>query len=202
MVGVAVGDDGSDGCLRSGSGSSGHRNERRDLLHDFQKACHPADLRLRPDDAGGRGFCRVHRRAASDGDEALTGVVQIKLLNAIDGVDRGVGLYLGKEYSFGEEIEDTYGALTMASKDDYGASTVSFEIKAGRAEIENRGDVDGDGKISSGDARLALRASVKLENYPAGSAQFAASDVNRDGKISPDDARTILRVSVRLESFL
>ena len=63
------------------------------------------------------------------------------------------------------------------------------------------GDVDGNGKIEAADARLALRASVKLEKYEEGSAPFLAADANRDGQIGPEDARTILRVSVKLESF-
>ena len=63
------------------------------------------------------------------------------------------------------------------------------------------GDVDGDGKITSADARLALRASVKLETYRDGTAQFVSADVDKDGKITSADARTILRVSVKLETF-
>ena len=64
-----------------------------------------------------------------------------------------------------------------------------------------RGDVDGDGEITSGDARLALRASVRLEPYEAGSAPFLAADVDGSGAIEASDARAILRVSVKLESF-
>ena len=61
------------------------------------------------------------------------------------------------------------------------------------------GDVDGDGSITSGDARLALRASVRLENYPSGSERFRAADIDGNGLIEASDARTILRISVRLE---
>ena len=64
-----------------------------------------------------------------------------------------------------------------------------------------RGDVDGDGVVTSGDARLALRASVKLEFYVYGTARFAAADVDGNGAIEASDARTILRVSVKLETF-
>lgn len=62
-----------------------------------------------------------------------------------------------------------------------------------------KGDVDGDGNITSADARLALRASVKLENYEAGTREFLAGDVDNDGKITSADARAILRHSVKLE---
>lgn len=61
------------------------------------------------------------------------------------------------------------------------------------------GDVDGDGKISSADARLALRRSVNLENYPEGSVQYLACDVDADGEVTSADARLILRASVGLE---
>ena len=63
------------------------------------------------------------------------------------------------------------------------------------------GDVDNDGEVSSGDARLALRASVQLEHYEPGSASFLAADVDKNGEIEASDARTILRVSVQLETF-
>lgn len=63
------------------------------------------------------------------------------------------------------------------------------------------GDVDGDGKVSSADARLALRASVGLEKYAKGSAQFKAADADKDGKITSADARLILRASVGLEKL-
>ena len=61
------------------------------------------------------------------------------------------------------------------------------------------GDVDGDGKITSADARLALRRSVMLEDYPEGSAAYLACDVDHDGKVTSADARLILRGSVGLE---
>lgn len=62
-----------------------------------------------------------------------------------------------------------------------------------------KGDVDGDGKITVSDARLALRAAVSLETlHPA---QILAASVNGSGKIGVTEARKILRVAVDLESF-
>ena len=63
------------------------------------------------------------------------------------------------------------------------------------------GDVDGDGKVSSADARLALRMSVKLEPCEEGTAAFIAADANRDGAVTPEDARLILRAAVGLEQL-
>ena len=70
-----------------------------------------------------------------------------------------------------------------------------------KAEPErNVGDVDGDGKLTSADARLALRASVGLEpDITAGSDAYLAADADGDGKVSSADARLILRASVGLE---
>ncbi len=63
------------------------------------------------------------------------------------------------------------------------------------------GDVDGDGEIKSQDARLALRAAVRLETFEEGSPAFLAADATKDGKIQSDDARLILRVAVKLETL-
>ena len=61
------------------------------------------------------------------------------------------------------------------------------------------GDIDGDENITSSDARLTLRASVGLENYPSDSPQHLACDVDGNGKVDAADARLILRASVGLE---
>lgn len=62
-------------------------------------------------------------------------------------------------------------------------------------------DVDGDDKITSADARLALRRSVELEKYKKGSGEFFACDADGDGKVTSADARLILRASVNLETL-
>ena len=66
---------------------------------------------------------------------------------------------------------------------------------------ENLGDVDGNGDVESGDARLALRASVKLEDIKEGTAAFKAADIDGNGTIESSDARLILRLSVKLEKL-
>ena len=60
------------------------------------------------------------------------------------------------------------------------------------------GDVDGDGKVSTSDARMALRASIGLENFK-GTVYFTRADYDGDGLISTSDARMILRTSIGLE---
>ena len=74
-----------------------------------------------------------------------------------------------------------------------------FDTSSGKYML---GDVNLDGKITAADARLALRISAKLENYPATDSDvFKNSDVNADGKITAADARIILRVSAGLSDF-
>ncbi len=64
------------------------------------------------------------------------------------------------------------------------------------------GDVNLDGKITAADARLALRISARLENYPdVDDVVFMNSDVNGDGVINAADARIILRVCAGLATF-
>ena len=59
------------------------------------------------------------------------------------------------------------------------------------------GDVDGNGKITAADARLALRISAKLEK--ATELQTTVADMDKNGKITAADARKILRISAKLE---
>ena len=99
--------------------------------------------------------------------------------------------------------------LSFAGNDEFNAAEVKAEVTAfdpwvnlplvNKTPAYTPGDVDGDGKISSADARLALRRSVNLETFPEGSAQYLACNVDGDGKVSSADARLILRASVGLE---
>lgn len=61
------------------------------------------------------------------------------------------------------------------------------------------GDIDRDGKTTSGDARLVLRQSVGLEDYKEEDTNRC--DLDRDNKISSSDARSVLRLSVNLDPY-
>ncbi|MBR1811639.1 MAG: dockerin type I repeat-containing protein [Clostridia bacterium] len=61
------------------------------------------------------------------------------------------------------------------------------------------GDLNGDGKVNSADARIALRIAARLET--ASEIQKQVGDVNHDGRINSADARMILRVAARLDTF-
>ncbi len=56
------------------------------------------------------------------------------------------------------------------------------------------GDADGDGKLTSADARLILRAAVGLENIA-----LERGDTDGDGKITAADARAVLRTVTKQE---
>lgn len=60
------------------------------------------------------------------------------------------------------------------------------------------GDVDLNGAVTAEDARLALRASVGLEDLKTDLIRFLGADMDEDGVITSADAREILRLSVGL----
>ncbi len=59
------------------------------------------------------------------------------------------------------------------------------------------GDVNGDGRVTSADARLILRCAVQLDSL-SGTPRLLA-DLNRDNCITSADARLALRIAVNLE---
>ena len=61
------------------------------------------------------------------------------------------------------------------------------------------GDVNGDGSLTTNDARLALRGAIGLDTLKKGTEKFAAADIIADGVLGTDDARLILRIAVGLE---
>ena len=141
---------------------------------------------------------------------------------AFYGADRLLYLYLPKSVqSVGEEAfiyTNLQTVLYAGTKDDWNGIDVEAEndpltnaevrYQAKAAEMDRlkmvvylAGDVTGDMKVAAEDARLALRASVKLEHYEAGSREFLSADANKNGTLGADDARLILRASVNLEQL-
>ncbi len=62
-----------------------------------------------------------------------------------------------------------------------------------------KGDVNGDGKLTAADARLALQASSKIVTLNAPG--LLAADLNKDGAVTAIEARQILRVSSKIDTF-
>lgn len=95
-------------------------------------------------------------------------------------------------------VENINGRLMKtASIDTSGDETPIVPEDTGLTDIMP-GDVNGDGDVLANDARLALRASAKLETLDA--AQTEAADVDGDGRVLANDARQILRFSAKLQN--
>ena len=60
-------------------------------------------------------------------------------------------------------------------------------------------DLDKDGKVTTADARIALRIALRLEN--ADDVLKTAADVDGNGTVTAADARTILRIALGLEKY-
>ena len=61
------------------------------------------------------------------------------------------------------------------------------------------GDVNGDGRVNSVDARLVLRVAARLDTFNA--IQQRVGDINKDGRVNSVDARRVLRAAARLEAL-
>ncbi|MBQ6019220.1 MAG: dockerin type I repeat-containing protein [Clostridia bacterium] len=61
-----------------------------------------------------------------------------------------------------------------------------------------RGDVNGDGRADSRDARLTLRAAARLVAFTE--EETARADMNADGRVSAGDARTILQIAAKIRT--
>jgi len=109
-------------------------------------------------------------------------------------------LYVTKDFADGAKI---YAVATNADGEKVTSDTVTLTVTA---QAFKKGDIDDNGEVTVADARLALRAAIKLTD--AGydftnktSREFKAADVDASGDISVNDARSILRVSIKLDSF-
>lgn len=90
---------------------------------------------------------------------------------------------------------------------NYDENNVDIEVKNSTVTFKEKvfektyfaGDADIDNKVTSADARLALRASVGLETLS--DVQKKISDIDKDNTVTSSDARMILRASVNLEEL-
>lgn len=65
-------------------------------------------------------------------------------------------------------------------------------------EVLLAGDINGDGKVTTADARLLLRMAVGLDELTEQA--LTAGDMDNSGTITTSDARAVLRIAVGLES--
>lgn len=79
-------------------------------------------------------------------------------------------------------------------------SDLGFNKQINHNGETKKGDVNGDGKLTAADARLALRISAKLEANVTDK-MMSAADADGNGTVTAADARIILRVSAGLQKF-
>ena len=96
----------------------------------------------------------------------------------------------------GAEILDR-GGKALNAGDIVGSGMTLVKADGSQWTVVVRGDNDGDGKITTKDARYALRVAVGLETPNA--LQFAASRVTNGETVGTGDARQILRAAIGLE---
>ena len=104
--------------------------------------------------------------------------------------------FSGQEFSITlpepvEEPETTYLATGMRLMLTYGGEEYSLTAAV-------TGDLNGDGRETSSDARTALRIAIGIHDDPLTDCLLKAADCNGDGLVSTTDARDILRATVYL----
>lgn len=101
------------------------------------------------------------------------------------------------------QVVDKDGAAVSGDKPLASGMKIILKDKNGKTLDEKTiavlGDVDGNAQITAADARIALRASVELENLNGW--ELLAAKVNGNAQITAADARMILRASVGLETL-
>lgn len=110
-------------------------------------------------------------------------------------VDLGSGwLDTKDDLGFGNVNVKAFTVLKDESGGDTSDESISDTSAASPSVLV--GDVDGDGSVTAADARLALRAAIKLISLDSRAA--AAADADVDGYVTAADARTILRKAIGL----
>lgn len=154
--------------------------------------------------------CRVHLKATDNGRMGL----EVYDLDIVKGAGSNrknfasVALNDGKSMvcMIGKDTEIADVSLYVLDQDEKAiaeiredGSEMSME-PTGLWQVGLRGDADLDGYVRAKDARLALRASAKLEvlDDPG----FLNCDLNGDGFIRAGEARMILRFSAKLETAI
>ena len=78
-------------------------------------------------------------------------------------------------------------------------TSVVFPAFAQNGANTPSGDVNGDGRTNSRDARLALRGAARIETLSA--EQTARADMNADGVLRSGDARAILQIAAKTGAY-
>lgn len=107
--------------------------------------------------------------------------------------DESSSRYLSGTHSVNLKEDGTYRAVVKVS---CGGDTVEKKSEFIYKKGVLRGDADGNGKITSSDARKILRHSAQIENLSKSKQEIC--DINCDGEITALDARIALQISAKL----
>ena len=104
--------------------------------------------------------------------------------------------------SVGSEYEYYVLAYSKSGSSEDGSIVYIGGSKKATKTVEETilyGDVDGNGKVTAADARIALRASVSLDKLS--DMQKLVADIDGNKSVTASDARKIIRASVGLEQL-
>lgn len=108
-------------------------------------------------------------------------------------------LYNGTEVTV-TEVSGDWGKMTYKGTTGWISLMYAVYMDNNSSSISGKtGDINGNGVVEAGDARLLLRYSAGLETLSY--SQKKLGDVNSDGNITASDARKVLRAAARLESL-
>lgn len=109
-------------------------------------------------------------------------------------------VYVGQYGGWIEARTDKATVERLAQLDNVENISLNYTITTVSEDMEidiKDGDINGDGKVNSADARTALRAAAQIEDLTR--VQTYLGDMNESGAVDSADARTILRIAARLE---
>lgn len=130
------------------------------------------------------------------GDFSSIQVGEVVWLEGHIGVYIGNGLVVESSPRWGNGVQITACANIGMNK-AYNARKWTKHGRLPWVKYVPAGDLDFDGKVTTKDARTALRGAVGSEKLNA--AQIMAADLNGNGEIDTADARRILRKSIGLD---
>lgn len=102
-------------------------------------------------------------------------------------------------YLFNDNGNNKYAEI-YCWKDSYADTYAKNSGLTVASYLSYPGDIDGNGKVMSSDARIALRYAIKLDRS-LDESQVLIADINADGKINSADARFILRIALKLSEY-
>ncbi len=156
---------------------------------------------------------RLGTAASSPNTNSGTSTTGSFLVKVIDN-DLNIRKGAGTSYAVVGQIKD-HGTYTIVeTKGTIGQAGSWGKLKSGKGWISLnscyvqritsqatssviKGDLNGDGKVTAADARIALQIAAGLQKPTA--EQLKAGDIDGDGKIGANDARAILRMAAGLK---